>query len=377
MFEIGYTTGTFDLVHRGHFELLKKCKSLCKLLIVGLVTDEFGVKQKRSPVLSFEHRKTILENSKYVDHVVHFSGSTKQDDYQKLKFDVLFISDEYMNADEYTSFEDEIPIVPVYYFPRTTGISTSHIYKQIVKNVIKNTEIFKSGTGDDILSYPYKNNKSIIVKSVSVSNREYGNTCNNFNMDPDNLPRNWKLLNCNPTSFPNISSVNPTREIEIMKFLKDKKWYPVVDIDIKRTDYCTNVLFSYDDVIRDINFLNKERKLGQYCYWIYQENRGKTLRQVFNKCDLQKVYTSIWNIINVMRANGILHMDLHPDNVLVDEDNEVSIIDFGWCLHRSFQFTDKELKNYNSLLDMNFDKKHFGESLVVMGLEKNVPPIFL
>lgn len=376
MFEIGYTTGTFDLVHEGHYELLKKCKSFCKLLIVGLVTDELGVKQKRKPVLSFQHRKTILENSKYVDHVVHFTGSTKQQDYHKLKFNVLFISDEYMGKTEYTSFEKDIPKVPVYYFPRTTGISTSDIYREMVVNMVNNAGIYKSGTGDNILSFPYKNTKSIVVKSVSVSNREYGNTINNFNMDPNNLPRNWKLLNCTDTSFPNISSVNPTREIEMIKFLKDKEWYPIVDMQVKRTDFTSGRLYDYNEILSDITLLNKERKLGQYCYWILQENRGKTLRQMFNRCNLQTVYTAVWNIINDMRLNGILHMDLHADNVLVDDNNKVYVIDFGWCLHRSFHFTDLELQNYNSLLEMNFDKKHFGESLVTMGLEKTVPSLF-
>ena len=63
MYEVGYTTGTFDLPHAGHFAILQKCKALCKILIVGLVSDELGIKQKRKPVLSYEHRKTILENS--------------------------------------------------------------------------------------------------------------------------------------------------------------------------------------------------------------------------------------------------------------------------------------------------------------------------
>ena len=376
MFEIGYTTGTFDLVHAGHYELLKKCKSFCKLLIVGLVTDELGIKQKRKPVLSFEHRKVILENSKYVDHVVHFGGASKQEDYRKLKFNVLFISDEYMGNQEYSSFETSSPEVPVYYFPRTTGVSTSDIYKKMVQDVISNASVYKSGTGDNILSLPYKNTNSVVVKSVGVSNREFGNTLNNFNMDPNNLPRNWKLLNCSKASFPSISSVNPTRETEIYKYLKTKKWYPVLDVIVKHSDYGTSVLYNYNEIMSDISLLNKERKLGQNCYWIIQENKGKTLRQMFTKCNLQKVYTNVWNIINEMRAMGVIHMDLHPDNILVDSDNDVFVIDFGWCLHRSFQFSEPELKNYEMLLDMNFDKKHFGESLVTMGLEKAVPPLF-
>ena len=96
MYELGYTTGTFDAVHHGHFEFLKSCKSFyCEKLIVGLVTDSLGEKQKRKPVFDFEHRKAILENCKWVDKVVAFDGTSKQVDYHKLRFDVLLIADEY------------------------------------------------------------------------------------------------------------------------------------------------------------------------------------------------------------------------------------------------------------------------------------------
>ena len=128
MYEVGYTTGTFDLPHAGHFAILQKCKTFCKTLIVGLVSDELGVQQKRKPVLSYNHRKDILENCKWVDHVVIFDGSSKQIDFKKLKFDVLFISDEYLGSDEYEKFTD----TPIYYFPRTIEISTSNIFKSIV-----------------------------------------------------------------------------------------------------------------------------------------------------------------------------------------------------------------------------------------------------
>lgn len=137
MFDLGYTTGTFDLLHEGHYELLKKCKTFCKILIVGLVTDELGIKQKRKPVLDYSHRKIILENSKYVDFVIPFNGASKQEDFTKIRFDVLFISDEYHFTEEYSSFENDTKNIPVYYFPRTATISTSDIYKNILKNILE------------------------------------------------------------------------------------------------------------------------------------------------------------------------------------------------------------------------------------------------
>ena len=376
MFEIGYTTGTFDLVHSGHYELLKKCKSFCKLLIVGLVTDELGIKQKRRPVMNFEHRKTILENSKYVDHVVNFSGCSKEDDYRKLKFNVLFISDEYINSPEYVGFEEEFTNVPVYYFPRSVGISTSDIYKNIIKDVIMDSEVYTSGTGQDLISYKYKNSRSTIVKTVNISDREFNNTRNNFGMDPNSLPRNWKMLNYVQGNCPNLAGVNPSREVEIFKILKEKEWYPVEEI-ITKTTSNQGVFYNDYQIRHNMNLLNDERKMGKFCYWMLQDNKGKTFKQIFEKCNKDRIYKKILQIINDMHSLGVVHMDLHADNIIIDDDENIFIIDFGWCIHRSFEMTETEIQNYNKLLAINFDLKHFRESLVTMKLESEIPQLFL
>jgi len=375
MYSIGYTTGTFDLTHTGHYELLRKCKTFCKVLIVGLVTDSLGTKQKREPILTFSHRKTTLENCKYVDHVVEFNGSTKEEDYKKLKFNVLFISDEYINTPEYSSFEQNHNNIPVYYFPRTSKVSTSEIYREMITKIIDCSVVNKSSTGENLLSYKYKNNKYVIVKSIGISNREYCNTKNNFNMDPENMPRNWKFKDQRDTIYPNISGVNPSREVEIYKLLNGKEWYPVENIVLKTTS-SKGVIYDNTDINNNIVLINEERNLGKFCYWIVQENKGKTLKQMFTQCDINIVYKNIWNIINEMRCMGILHMDLHPNNIIVDNNNDVFIIDFGWCLHRSFEMDENEYTNYNELLKNNFDKIHFGASLVTSGLETEIPSLF-
>ena len=86
----GYVTGSFDLLHRGHFNLLEKCKHNCNFLIVGLVSDDLGKKQKRKPILSFELRKESLLSMKWVNEVIKFDGETKHEDFLKIKFDILF-----------------------------------------------------------------------------------------------------------------------------------------------------------------------------------------------------------------------------------------------------------------------------------------------
>lgn len=372
MFDLGYSTGTFDLLHQGHYELLKKCKSLCKTLIIGLVTDELGIIQKRKPVMSYNHRKTALENCKFVDYVVPFSGTTKQTDYKKMKFDVLFISDEYYLKHEYSSFEVDYPYIPIYYFPRTELISTSDIYRDMIIDVIQNINLYNSGTGSDLLSYKYKNNKGLVVKILDVSRRELGNTKNNFNIDVVESPRNWKLIGHKEQNYPNLSGINPTRETEIYKYLKNKEWYPVDSILTKSRKGC-NTVFGEKQFTEDLNFINKERKYSDTCYFIVQEDCGSTLKDVLLISDKrERYYLKVLDIIEEMRELGILHMDLHAENILVKND-KIYIIDFGWVVHKSFDMSSDERIVYENLLSTNFDLKHFRESLVVMGIETTVP----
>ena len=134
---VAYTTGTYDLVHSGHFNMLEFIRTYgYERIIIGLVTDEFATLRKRKTVLSYEHRRTILENSKYNVFVVPCTKSDKILDYKKLKFDALFITDEYFECEEYSIFSKEYPFVPVYYAPRVpTGPSTTKLIKHVCNNI--------------------------------------------------------------------------------------------------------------------------------------------------------------------------------------------------------------------------------------------------
>ena len=70
-FKIGYTTGTFDLFHVGHLNLLEKAKENCEILIVGVSTDELVKDYKGElPVIPFEDRIRIVGALKCVDKVI-------------------------------------------------------------------------------------------------------------------------------------------------------------------------------------------------------------------------------------------------------------------------------------------------------------------
>ena len=58
-----------DLIHPVHINLLKKASEYGNV-IVGLLTDSAIAKYKRLPFMSFDQRKEVIENIKYVYKVV-------------------------------------------------------------------------------------------------------------------------------------------------------------------------------------------------------------------------------------------------------------------------------------------------------------------
>ena len=77
---IGYTTGVFDLFHIGHLNLLRRAKSMCDRLIVGVTTDElmFECKNKK-PIIPFEERCEIVQHLEYVDLAIPQASMNKLD----------------------------------------------------------------------------------------------------------------------------------------------------------------------------------------------------------------------------------------------------------------------------------------------------------
>ena len=119
------TYGTFDLLHYGHINLLRRAKSLGDYLIVGLSTDEFNNKEKNKECyFDFENRKLLLDAVKYVDCVIPENNwEQKISDIQKYNIDVFVIGDDWKGKFDYLKDSG----VEVVYLPRTKEISTSKI----------------------------------------------------------------------------------------------------------------------------------------------------------------------------------------------------------------------------------------------------------
>lgn len=104
-----FTNGCFDLVHKGHIELLRWAKALGDKLVVGLDTDESVRKTKGAgrPVTSFPDRKALLEALEPVDTVVAFDPEQRQEMYMLLRPDVVVKGGEWTEAEVRT--RDGIP----------------------------------------------------------------------------------------------------------------------------------------------------------------------------------------------------------------------------------------------------------------------------
>ena len=124
---IVYTTGVFDLFHIGHVEILRKSKSLCDKLIVGVSSDKLVKYKFKKSVIPFKERLKIVSSCKYVDLAVAQNNMNKIAAYKKYKFDVMFVGDDWYNTEKWNLFEKNLKKfnVKIIYFPYTKNI----IYK--------------------------------------------------------------------------------------------------------------------------------------------------------------------------------------------------------------------------------------------------------
>lgn len=133
-YKIGYTTGVFDLFHVGHLNILRNAKEQCEYLIVGVSTDELVRQYKnKQPVIPFQERMEIVEGIKYVDRVVPQVNRDKFSAWEELKFNVMFVGDDWKGSPLFNQVEgrfDEVG-VNIIYFPYTPGVSSTLVKQKI------------------------------------------------------------------------------------------------------------------------------------------------------------------------------------------------------------------------------------------------------
>ncbi|MFZ4450352.1 glycerol-3-phosphate cytidylyltransferase [Salibacterium aidingense] len=122
------TYGTFDLLHWGHINLLKRAKELGDYLIVAISTDEFNEIKNKKAYYPYEQRKLILEAVRYVDEVIPENNwNQKAGDIIHHDVDLLVMGDDWKGK-----FDHLAPYCEVTYLPRTANISTTKIKNELL-----------------------------------------------------------------------------------------------------------------------------------------------------------------------------------------------------------------------------------------------------
>ncbi|WP_415982363.1 glycerol-3-phosphate cytidylyltransferase, partial [Anaerostipes caccae] len=120
--------GTFDLLHAGHINLLRRAKELGDYLIVVVSTDEFNWNEKRKKCyFSYEERKKLVEAVRYVDLVIPENNwEQKVSDVQEYHVDTFVMGDDWVGKFDFLK-----EYCDVVYLPRTEGISTTKIKQDL------------------------------------------------------------------------------------------------------------------------------------------------------------------------------------------------------------------------------------------------------
>ncbi len=133
--KIGYLSGTFDLFHIGHLNLLRRAKAYCDYLVVGVHKD--ASHKGKITYIPFEQRLEIVKSIKYVDRVIE-SKPEDVDIYEDIKYDFLFVGSDYKGTERFNRYEKFFSDkgVQIIYFPYTKEVSSTDIRNSIDKNDI-------------------------------------------------------------------------------------------------------------------------------------------------------------------------------------------------------------------------------------------------
>lgn len=127
---IGYLSGTFDLFHVGHLNLLRRAKQQCDYLVVGVHPD--ASHKGKETFIPFEERMEIVGGCKYVDKVVP-SCSEDNEAWDLWHYTKLFVGSDYKGTERFNRYEEYFKDkgVEIIYFPYTQGTSSTQIRKSI------------------------------------------------------------------------------------------------------------------------------------------------------------------------------------------------------------------------------------------------------
>lgn len=154
-----FTSGSFDLFHIGHLNILEKSAALGDELIVGVSTDELIQEYKgMKPIIPFEQRFRIVSALACVTKAVKQVKLTEIAQLQREDVDVVTIGDDWINKYleglEWMKAQEGKEVV---YFPYTPGVSTTSIKKGIIESA--NQIVEAALQREAVLDYNWKEDK--------------------------------------------------------------------------------------------------------------------------------------------------------------------------------------------------------------------------
>lgn len=128
------TYGTFDLLHYGHINILKRAKEQGDYLIVALSTNEFNEMKGKKCYFSYEERKKLVESVRYVDLVIPENNwEQKIEDVKEYRVDIFVMGDDWKGKFDFLKEHCE-----VVYLERTPEISSTDIKNKLADNFFSN-----------------------------------------------------------------------------------------------------------------------------------------------------------------------------------------------------------------------------------------------
>ncbi|MCI8949035.1 MAG: adenylyltransferase/cytidyltransferase family protein [Lachnospiraceae bacterium] len=140
-YHIGYIAGVFDLFHVGHLNMFKRAKEQCDYLIVGVVSDESVMNNKKTmPCMSFEERIELVRACRYVDEAVEIPTDNGDTDeaYRRYHFDVQFSGSDYASDPAWLAKKTYLEKrgAQMVFFPYTQTTSSTKIKELIEKKLV-------------------------------------------------------------------------------------------------------------------------------------------------------------------------------------------------------------------------------------------------
>jgi glycerol-3-phosphate cytidylyltransferase len=134
----GFTSGSFDMFHIGHLNLIRRAREQCDKLIIGLNSDDFIYSYKKKyPIIPANDRKEILKACRYVDDVIIKDIPDSFLVWEKYHYDKLFIGSDYRGSLQYMELDKLLRQVnaEVVILSYTEGISSSILRKKLEERI--------------------------------------------------------------------------------------------------------------------------------------------------------------------------------------------------------------------------------------------------